>query len=128
LRSLRIVSLDLLATFSFMRKHYVGCRYLLILRVELHRVIEEIGATAQACKRAGRDIHDAVDVVRKTRLGAVRVPLAEVRDVLGHTTVAMTERYAHLAPENLRAAVAALASLKSRFGHGTQAREEDVIA
>jgi len=36
------------------------------------------------------------------------VPLMDIRDVLGHSTVKMTERYAHLAPENTRAAVAML--------------------
>ncbi len=36
------------------------------------------------------------------------VALTEVRDLLGHSTVQMTERYAHLAPENVRAAVARL--------------------
>lgn len=33
-------------------------------------------------------------------------PLAEIRDLLGQSTILMTERYAHLAPENLRATVA----------------------
>ncbi|WP_373509980.1 hypothetical protein [Thiocapsa sp.] len=32
----------------------------------------------------------------------VGAPLAEIRDLLGHSTIMMTERYAHLAPENLR--------------------------
>ncbi len=33
------------------------------------------------------------------------VPLFDVKEVLGHSTIRMTERYAHFAPENVRAAV-----------------------
>jgi site-specific recombinase XerD len=36
------------------------------------------------------------------------VPLAQIRDLLGHSTIKVTERYAHLAPENARGAVEAL--------------------
>lgn len=39
----------------------------------------------------------------------VGVSLAEIRDLLGHKTVSMTERYAHAAPENLRSATDRLA-------------------
>lgn len=35
-------------------------------------------------------------------------PLTEVRDLLGHASIEMTERYAHLAPERLRGTVARL--------------------
>jgi len=46
------------------------------------------------------------------------VALAEVRDLLSHARITMTERYAHLAPENVRAAVAVLDGV-SRSGHAS---------
>ena len=45
------------------------------------------------------------------------VPLPEIRDLLGHSTIQMTERYVHLALENVRAAVGVLAGSTSRFSH-----------
>ena len=49
-------------------------------------------------------------------------PLQEVKDYLGHKTLAVTLRYAHLAPENLRKAAASLdnilpSSLSTRKAH-----------
>ena len=42
----------------------------------------------------------------------------ELRDLLGHSTVKMTERYAHLAPENVKAAVGVLdGDFASRSDH-----------
>ncbi|WP_407702790.1 MULTISPECIES: site-specific integrase [Thiorhodovibrio] len=42
------------------------------------------------------------------------VPLTEVRDLLGHSSVTMTERYAHLAPDRIRYAVTVLDESRSR--------------
>ncbi len=71
-----------------------------------------------ACGRAGIEdfhIHDLRHTCAAWLVSA-GVPLAEVRDLLGHTSVKMTERYAHLAQENVRAAVALLDD-ESRFAH-----------
>ena len=37
-----------------------------------------------------------------------RVSLYELKELLGHSTLTMVKRYAHLAPEHLRATAAAL--------------------
>lgn len=74
---------------------------------------------ATACRRAGIEdfhIHDLRHTCAAWLVSA-GVPLAEVRDLLGHSTVVMTERYAHLAPENVRAAVTRLEGVQSRSGH-----------
>ena len=74
---------------------------------------------ATACRRAGIEdfrIHDLRHTCAAWLVSA-GAPLSEVRDLLGHASVTMTERYAHLAPENVRAAVALLEGSKSRFSH-----------
>ena len=48
------------------------------------------------------------------------VPFSEVKELLGHSTVTMTERYAHLAPFKVQEAVSRLENIESRFAHGTQ--------
>jgi len=72
-----------------------------------------------ACRRAGLEDFHFHDLRHTFAAWAVSagIPLAEVRDLLGHKTVQMTERYAHLAPENLRAAVTRLESGESRWCH-----------
>ncbi len=74
---------------------------------------------ATACRRIGiKDfrIHDMRHTCAAWLVSA-GVPLTEVRDLLGHSTINMTERYAHLAPENVRAAVALLEGVESRSSH-----------
>lgn len=44
------------------------------------------------------------------------MPMSEIRDLLRHSSVQVTERYAHLAPHNVRRAADSLAS-ESRFSH-----------
>ena len=65
---------------------------------------------ATACRRAGIEDFRVYDL-RHTYaawLVTAGVPLPEVRDLLGHKSIKTTETYAHLAPENLRAAVKVL--------------------
>lgn len=44
--------------------------------------------------------------------------LKEVQEALGHETITMTMRYSHLAPDHLRAAVAALDNVLKPEPHG----------
>jgi len=83
---------------------------------------------ATACRTAGIDDFRFHDLRHTCAAWLVQsgVPIAEVRDVLGHCTLQMTERYAHLAPENLRAAVAQLDNAKSRFSHAHQESTKEV--
>jgi integrase len=69
-----------------------------------------------ACERAGIMDFRFHDLRHTCAAWLVQagVPLTEVRDVLGHSTIKMTERYAHLAPENVRAALALLEGPESR--------------
>ena len=71
-----------------------------------------------ACRRAGLvdfHIHDLRHTCAAWLISA-GVAMVEVRDLLGHASITMTERYAHLAPENVRAAVVTL-DAASRSGH-----------
>lgn len=70
---------------------------------------------AQMVKKAGID-GVTLHTLRHTcasRLVQAEVSLYTVRDWLGHSTVTITERYAHLAPKNLEQAAAALAQANS---------------
>ena len=81
------------------------------------------GAFGAACREAGVadfTIHDLRHTCAAWLVSA-GAPLAEIRDLLGHSTILMTERYAHLAPQNLRTTVARFD--ESRFGHATENEE-----
>jgi integrase len=69
-----------------------------------------------ACAAAGIEdfrIHDQRHTLASW-LVKDAVPLAEVRDVLGHSSVKVTERYAHLHPENVRQAVGRIVGVSLR--------------
>lgn len=71
-----------------------------------------------ACENAGIvdfRIHDLRHTCASWLVSAGQ-SLTAVRDLLGHSTVKMTERYAHLSPENVRQAVSVLDGV-SRNGH-----------
>lgn len=77
-----------------------------------HRIIDVSAAKwlHRACQNAGID-RIGWHVLRHTfasELVSRGVPLAVVRDLLGHSTIKMTERYAHLAPGIGHEAVRAL--------------------
>jgi len=52
-----------------------------------------------------------------TNLVAKGIPLRAVQELLGHSTILMTERYAHVGAQTLRSAVASLEGEIMNFGH-----------
>lgn len=81
-----------------------------------------------ACKLAGIvdfRIHDQRHTCASWLVSAGQ-PLTAVRDLLGHSTVKMTERYAHLSPENVRQAVGVLDDV-SRNGHAEKQKALAVV-
>lgn len=68
-----------------------------------------------ACQRAGIEdfrIHDLRHTCASWLVSA-GVPLFEVKELLGHGSIEMTERYAHLAPDNLNRVTKVLDRLQS---------------
>jgi integrase len=93
-------------------------------RVFAHRGGERIqsveNAFASACaRRSGIEdfrIHD-LRHCRAAWFGSGRLFIRAVTELLRHSDIRVTMRYAHLAPENIRAAVSVLEAPESRFGH-----------
>lgn len=88
-------------------------------RTESSRIQDVKKGFTTACARAGINdfrIHDLRHTCAAW-LVSEGVPLSEVWDLLGHQSITMTERYAHLAPERVRSAVARLEGSESRSSH-----------
>src|SRR3569833_2216921 len=84
-----------------------------------------------ACRRAGIAdfrIHDLRHTCAAWLVSA-GVPLMSVRDLLGHASIKMTERYAHLAPDNVRLAVRQHEGEdeKSHFGHTGSPKDQGAV-
>ncbi|NWA03762.1 tyrosine-type recombinase/integrase [Pseudomonas gingeri] len=74
------------------------------------RVVDLSEGFDGACEKAGITdftIHDLRHTCAAWLVSS-GVPLIEIRDLLGHSTIQMTEKYAHLAPTRVRNAVSVL--------------------
>ena len=78
-----------------------------------------------ACRRAGLEDFHPHDMRHTCAAWLVQggVSIREVAELLRHSDIRVTMRYAHLAPENVRAAVAALEGDVSRSGFTLRIKE-----
>jgi site-specific recombinase XerD len=76
------------------------------------------------CKRVGIEdfrIHDLRHTCASWLVSA-GIPLREVQELLGHGSIQMTERYAHLSPENLKSAMTVLERITAQSPHSGENR------
>lgn len=114
---------SLMNRLRFRAAHCPGSPWV-FCREDGERIKDVKRSFATACRRAGIldfRVHDLRHTCAAWLVTA-GVPLSEVRDLLGHSTIIVTERYAHLSPENVRSAVARLD--QSHSGHTDQGRSK----
>ena len=113
------------------RAHYCPASPWVFCNEQGERIANVQTSFTTARKRAGIEdfrIHDMRHTCAAWLVSS-GVPLPEVRDLLGHSMVKTTERYAHLAPDNVRAAVAVLdGDGKSRFGYAGNDKDQPSLA
>ncbi|WP_408034233.1 site-specific integrase [Thiorhodovibrio winogradskyi] len=113
----------LLSRASWRASHLPDCP-LVFVKQNGARIRDARKGFLAACRKAGIDdfrFHDLRHTCAAWLVTA-GVPLTEVRDLLGHFSITMTERYAHLAPDRVRSAVAVLDESRSRHAKGNEAR------
>jgi integrase len=77
---------------------------------------------ATACAKAGLEDFHPHDLRHTcaTWLVQAGVSIREVAELLRHSNIQVTMRYAHLAPDNVRSAVQRLEGIESRFSHSRE--------
>ena len=115
---------------AFRAEHCPGSPWVFSRRTG-EKVVDLSDGFEGACKKAGINdfrIHDLRHTCAAWLVSA-GVPLIEVRDLLGHSTVQMTEKYAHLAPARVRDAVSVLDKpmSQSRYTDNPAGRAEGAL-
>jgi integrase len=75
------------------------------------RTVDKLGFNDGIVDRRQRVVFHTLRHTFASWLAIRGVPLITIRDLLGHSTISMTERYSHLAPDQGRAAIEQLPRL-----------------
>ena len=78
-----------------------------------NRAVERAGINNEVVDRRGKIVFHSLRHTFASWLVEKEVPLYVVSELLGHTSLLMTARYSHHAPDTLRAAVAKLPSMET---------------
>jgi integrase len=90
---------------------------------------ECVGGLWRLCKRAGMEKFGwhRLRHTFASRLAMRSVPLRHIQQLLGHSSIVMTERYAHLSPSSLQSAVDVLEAPDAMFGHYMVTNEKPLL-
>lgn len=118
---LNAVALEALRSRDKHRKKYCHDTNWVFCTREGKRIENIKKSFATACRKAGIEDFHPHDLRHTcaTWLVQAGVSIREVAELLRHSNIQVTMRYAHLAPENVRSAVQRLEVIESRFSHSS---------
>jgi integrase len=84
------------------------------------RAVDELGLNAGVSDSKSRLVFHSCRHTCASWLVQAGVPLITVKEILGHSTIALTERYSHLAPDGTRAALRVMEQALQKAGNAEE--------
>jgi len=104
-----------------------GIKIMDAVSATFERTVAELGLNDGVTDTRGKVVFHTLRHTFASWMVMEGVPLSEVGDLLGHSDLEMTRRYAHLAPEKKRQAIGSMERVFRTAGHGSAPQERKNI-